>query len=144
MARSLGRLERILKAHECVSCVQSGLVCRDLAIVLWNTVAFEIVTVIELENLKRELLGGLCEAVSRKGAMEATDMFHLDTCNLIKGIARQSVQNYFTDCSRIMKDSEGLTGGQLSYFSLMHKATQKLDFFFHPKSPKDWNTLWSR
>ena len=133
MARSLGRLERILKVHECVSCVQSGLVCRDLAIVLWNTVAFEIVSVVVLENLKRDMLEGLCEVVSRKGALEATDMVYSDTCNLIKAIARKSIQNYFSDCSRLLQDSEVGTSAQQSYFVLMDKATEKLELFFSSK-----------
>ena len=136
LTRCFGRLERILKAHECCICMHSNGACRDLAIVLWNIVALEIVTVMELDGLKRELLAGLCEVMSRKGALIATDGDHAETCYLIKAIAIRSTQNYFTECSRFVLDNQELKGAQQIYPSLIDEVTMKLDLFFASKFSK--------
>ena len=127
-ARTFGRLERILKAHECDNCLQGNSACRDLAVVLWNVVAVEIVTAIELEHLKSELLGELCEIMSRKSAMDSVGVDHAETCNLIKVIARKSIRGYFTECSRFFVG--GLTDARQPYWSLMDKVTTKINLGF--------------
>ena len=110
----------------------TDVVCRDLAVVLWNLFALEILSVAELEYLKRGLLGGLCEVVSRKGAMDATDEDHLDTCNLIKGIAQMCIQTYSMECSRLTGDIAGENCSVSAcppQLSLIKEFTKILDSF---------------
>ena len=129
-ARSFGRLERVLKAHECDACLRSNGACIDLAVVLWNVVAVEIVKAIELEHLKSELLGVLCKIMTRKSAMDAVGVDPVETCDLIKAIARKITQDYFTECSRFYVDLEELKSAQQPYLSLMDNVATKMDLAF--------------
>lgn len=139
MTRFTGRVERILRAHECFTCIKDDAVCRDLAIVLWNIVAVEIVSAVGLENLKHELLEGVCEVVDRNEAMVETDVDHLDTCNLIKIVARKSIRNYYSECARLIQDAEGGSGSvgtDHPQLSLIDKVTRMLDMFFSSEISK--------